>query len=138
MTFDTDDPRLTAYAVGELDPAQEQEIKQLLSCSDEARKFVAEIRQTAGWLAQELQKEHQAKSPLPSVDLQAIEQTLKAREPESPKRPWWQQRYKTLSIAATLLVGATVGLLAWNVPQATPRSEMAVSSRKLSRQQRRG
>ncbi|HKM53681.1 MAG TPA: von Willebrand factor type A domain-containing protein, partial [Isosphaeraceae bacterium] len=132
MTFDTDDPRLTAYALGELDPAQEQEIKQLLSCSDEARKFVAEIRQTAGWLAQELQKEHQTKSPLPSVDLQAIEQTLKAREPDSPKRPWWQQRYKTLSIAATLLVGATVGLLAWNVPRAAPRSEMAVSSRKLS------
>ncbi|MGO9601721.1 MAG: YfbK domain-containing protein [Isosphaeraceae bacterium] len=129
MTFDTDDPRLTAYALGELDPAQEQEIKQLLSCSDEARKFVAEIRQTAGWLAQELQKEHQTKSPLPSVDLQAIEQTLKAREPESPKRPWWREQYKILSIAATLLVGATVGLLAWNVPRAAPRSEMVLSSR---------
>jgi Ca-activated chloride channel family protein len=130
MTFDTDDPRLTAYALGELDPAQEQEIDQLLSCSDEARKFVAEIRQTAGWLTQELQKERQAQSPLPPVDLKAIEQTLKARKPELPQRPWWRKRYKTLSIAATLLVGATVGLLTWNVQRAGSGPEMSVFARK--------
>ena len=131
MTFDIDDPRLTAYALGELYPAQKKEIEKLLARSDEARKFVAEIGQTAGWLAQELQKEHQAQSALPSVDLQAIERTLKARDPESPQRPWWRKRYKTLSIAATLLVGTTVGILAWNVQRAAPRSEMVLSSRKL-------
>ncbi|MBV8487923.1 MAG: von Willebrand factor type A domain-containing protein [Planctomycetaceae bacterium] len=131
MTFDPDDPRLTAYALGELDPTQEQEIEQLLSCSDEARKFVAETRQTARWLTQELQKEHQAQSLLPSIDVQAIEQTLKSRDTKLPRRPWWRERYKALSIAATLLVGATVGLLTWNVRQAAPRSEMAAYSTKL-------
>jgi Ca-activated chloride channel family protein len=130
MIFDTDDPRLTAYALGELDPAQEQEIEQLLSYSDQARKFVAEIRQTVQWLTQELQKERQGESPMPSVDLQAIEHTLKARGPKSSHRPWWQKRYRTLAIAATLLVGATVGLLSWNVHLGAPRFERAAFSRK--------
>jgi Ca-activated chloride channel homolog len=57
MIFDTNDPRLTAYALGEIDPSERSEIEQLLADCEEARNHTAEIRQTAQWLAAELQKE---------------------------------------------------------------------------------
>ena len=51
MIFDTNDPRLTSYALGEIDPAERSEIEQLLADCEKARNYVAEIRQTAQWLS---------------------------------------------------------------------------------------
>lgn len=57
MTFDPDDPRLTAFALGELDEADRAAVESLLATSPEASRFVAEVRQTARILAESLRLE---------------------------------------------------------------------------------
>ncbi|MBI3864245.1 MAG: von Willebrand factor type A domain-containing protein [Planctomycetia bacterium] len=53
----SDDPRLTAYALGELDPTEQQEVERLLAESADARSAVKEIRELAGLLTAELKHE---------------------------------------------------------------------------------
>jgi Ca-activated chloride channel homolog len=117
MIFDTDDPRLTAYALGELDPASHREIEDLLASSDEARRHVEEIRQTARWLAEELQKERESMPPFTPANHELIEQTLQAQPILITSRSWWRKNLRLLSVAATLLAGATVGLVSWTTYQ---------------------
>ena len=152
MIFDTNDPRLTAYALGEIDPAERSEIEQLLADREEARNYVAEIRQTAQWLAAELQKEPETVSTLAMANHRLIDQALKSAVPTVNSRPWWRrpytltrndvrsqpgaagppclghsrpggarnswkEYYRLMSMAATLLMGGTVGLVSWNAYQ---------------------
>lgn len=57
MTFDPNDPRLTAFALGELDDTERPEIEaQIASCAD-SRKYVEEIRAMARILSDQLQTE---------------------------------------------------------------------------------
>ena len=119
MIFDTNDARLTSYALGEIDPAERSEIEQLLADCAEARKYVAEIRQTAQWLAAELQKEPETVSTLAMANHQLIDQALKSAVPTANSRPWWRRPYRLMSMAATLLMGGTVGLFSWNAYQAS-------------------
>ena len=63
MPFDPDDPRLTAYALGELDAADRAEVEALLADSPEARRFVEEIRATARLLTEQLHQEPAPASP---------------------------------------------------------------------------
>ena len=44
MPLDPDDPRLTAFALGELDPADRAEVQALLLDDPDARAFVARRR----------------------------------------------------------------------------------------------
>ena len=76
MTYDHDDPRLTAYALGELDASQFADVQKILDASEEARKYVDEIRLTAQWLARELQKEAEAPPILSLANHRAIDQSL--------------------------------------------------------------
>ncbi len=117
MIFDTNDPRLTAYALGEIDPAERSEIEQLLAGRAEARNYVAEIRQTAQWLAEELQKEPETVSTLAMANHRLIDQALKSAVPTANSRPWWRRPYRLMSMAATLLMGGTVGLFSLNAYQ---------------------
>ena len=55
--FDLDDPRLTAYVLGELDEAERAEIEAELERNEAARDAVAEIRVMADMLTRELQNE---------------------------------------------------------------------------------
>ena len=64
MTFDPNDPRLTAYVLGELDPSERPEIEAMLETSAEGRQAVEEIRQTIGWLSDHLRNEQ---APTPSA-----------------------------------------------------------------------
>lgn len=57
MTLNTDDPKLTAYALGELPPAEVAEVEMLLADMPEARAAVEEIRATAQLLGSELAAE---------------------------------------------------------------------------------
>jgi Ca-activated chloride channel family protein len=50
-----DDPRLTAYALNELDEADRAEIEAFVARDEAARRFVEETRQTAGLIARGLQ-----------------------------------------------------------------------------------
>ena len=52
-----DDPRLTAYALGELDPTEQHEIERLLADAPAARAAVQEIRDLAGLLTTEFRLE---------------------------------------------------------------------------------
>ncbi len=55
--FDPEDPRLTAYALGEMDPAERAEFEQWLRLQPEAQKAVEEIRATAALLGTALADE---------------------------------------------------------------------------------
>ncbi len=58
MRIDANDPKWTAYALGEIaDEKERAEIESILSESAEARQLVEEIRETAGLLKEELQAE---------------------------------------------------------------------------------
>src|SRR4051812_22453745 len=49
-----DDPRLTAYALGELPASEREQVEALLRDDESARQIVEEIRATAGLLTNEL------------------------------------------------------------------------------------
>ncbi|MBL9214324.1 MAG: von Willebrand factor type A domain-containing protein [Opitutaceae bacterium] len=57
QTLSPDDPRLTAYACGEMDPAEQAAFAQLLEGDPEARRTVTEIRALGATLAEALQHE---------------------------------------------------------------------------------
>ena len=57
MSLDTNDPRLTAYALGELDDAERAQVEAALNDSPQARATVTQIRQTAEMLTQEFATE---------------------------------------------------------------------------------
>ncbi len=58
MSIDPKDPRLTAYALGELENEDERiEIEKALEDSEELTQSVTQIRQTAALMSEELQKE---------------------------------------------------------------------------------
>ena len=54
MTFNPDDPKWTAYVLGELEDSERAEIESLLESSEEARAYVEELRVATGALVQEL------------------------------------------------------------------------------------
>jgi anti-sigma factor RsiW len=86
MKMNPDDPRLTAYALGELDAAQRKAIEADLANATECRLEVEEIARTAAWLAAEL-----AAEPLPGLTYaqqMAIEAKLEpgSAKAEAPKR----------------------------------------------------
>ena len=57
MSIVPDDPRLTAYALGQLDAADRPEIEALLARDPEARAFLEEVRETARLLTESLRDE---------------------------------------------------------------------------------
>ncbi len=54
MNYELDDPRLTAYALGELDDAEKAAIEAFLNENEAVRDEVARIREAAQWLTAEL------------------------------------------------------------------------------------
>lgn len=60
--FNPDDPRLTAFALGELDEQERAEFEQFLEGSEEAREALTDIQETIGLLKEDL-----ASEPTPSL-----------------------------------------------------------------------
>ena len=90
--FDPDDPRLTAYALGELpDPADRAHVEALLAASPEARAELADIRSLTATLTAEYEQDRLATPPPANV----------VRLPE-PRRAWVRPM---LAMAAMLLLG---------------------------------
>ena len=113
MTFDPDDPRLTAYALGELEPADHAEIEGLLSESDEALRHVEEIRQTARWLSDEFRKEREALPDPVAGQPPAHRRRHQEAAPRARRPSWWRRHYRLLATAATVVLGGTIGLATW-------------------------
>ena len=87
MNENFDDPKLTAYALGELEGKERTEVENLLANNPEARQWVEEVRGTATRLENELCV---GESPqLNSAQLGAVEAELALREKED-KEPKWK------------------------------------------------
>lgn len=76
MSTTPDDPRLTAYAIGELDDEDRAEIESFLADSEPARRFVADIRATSAMLRDQLAFEQS-----PGLD-EARRAAIVSEEPE--------------------------------------------------------
>ena len=126
MSIDINDPRLTAYALGELDQSEHAEVEAAVNASDDLQKIVNEIRETAELVATELQGE--------SFGLLSDEQrsTIEAKAAQlngqvwtkTIKSPWLIRRwYIPTSLAASVLLTATL----WQVymPHLSPAQELA-------------
>ena len=68
MTFDPNDPRLTAFVLGELDPDETAAVEAMLGESADCRQAIEEIRLTVGWLASQLHDERKAYVPPAEVN----------------------------------------------------------------------
>ena len=103
MTSVPDDPRLTAYALGELDEAERPEVEALIQSDPEAAHLVAEVLATARLLTDQLRLE--AAPKLGDLRLQMIAARLVPDPPARPRR----RRWVGLAIAASFL-GLAAGL----------------------------
>ncbi|QDU59679.1 von Willebrand factor [Planctomycetes bacterium Pan216] len=77
MSLHHDDPRLTAYALGELSETDRAEVEAYLSSDEEARRLVEETKELATMLGKEL-----AQEPTPSLSSEQREEI--ARQAENP------------------------------------------------------
>jgi Ca-activated chloride channel family protein len=114
MTFDPDDPRLTAFALGELEGDERAAVEALIADNDEARRAVEETQALARLLVQRLQAE-----PAPGLAAEhhrAIEAQL-AVPATLTLRPRWRRwaRY-AVAAGAVLFVGG-VSYIAWQERQ---------------------
>src|SRR5579864_5466712 len=125
MTYDPNDPRLTAYVLGELDEAERKAVEAQLAECAESRGSVEEIRTTAELLAAQLRKE-----PSPGLSLEqreAIERQL-----VKPRRKV-SIRWVSFAVAASLLIGA-VGLMALPSIQHSRKAPLIVASNFASKE----
>jgi len=100
MTIDLDDPKLTAYALGELaDESESASVEAFVSQSDDARRLVEEIRETASLLRKELGAE-------PSIELTGIHRERIDRSLE--KRARAGRFVSWIAAAAVVLLGVSI------------------------------
>ncbi len=88
MKIDPNDPRLTAYALGELDAVERAKVEALLKDDESARREVETIRRAASMVADELQSE-----PCPRLSpeqLAVINNRFAIHGEETRPFPWWQ------------------------------------------------
>jgi Ca-activated chloride channel family protein len=121
--FNPEDPRLTAFVLGEIDDSDRAEIEQLLETSPEAQAAVKEIEETIGVL-----KEGLASEPTPeltaeqraTVEEQLAGATVASAAEATPQRP--SARFGKLAgtIASVAALGLVVTLA---VPQLEPARE---------------
>ena len=105
MTFDPNDPRLTAYVLGELGPAELPEIEAMLQSSAEARQAVEEIRRTVGWLSDEFREEQELYAATAGTNHRPLTLTL----PPAPSARFGRTMFSRLAgIAALILVSFTL------------------------------
>lgn len=120
MTFDPDDPNLTAFALGELDDADRLAVESLLARSPEAARFVAEVRETAALLSGTLRKE-----PMPGLsivqrlDLDARLGTVPVPSSTPRRVPVPRALFAVAASVLLTMSGFGIGVLVANRGQAT-------------------
>ena len=95
--MNVDDPRLTAYALGELSEAEREEIKELLSESPETQQFVNETQDFARVLRSEYRNDRIAEKPANLIDIR--------------DDPWFWSVARPLAIAAVITLAAIIGAI---------------------------
>ncbi|HRX83942.1 MAG TPA: von Willebrand factor type A domain-containing protein [Phycisphaerae bacterium] len=110
--IDPNDPRLTAYALGELDEQETAEVAALVARSPEAAQAVADIRDVASQLASAFVAEADREQNAPASAAFApptAPQVAADSVAQAKRRPsWWRKHRVPLAIAATLAFAATV------------------------------
>ena len=110
MTCDPNDPRLTAFVLGELDSAEHAAVETMLGESADCRQAVEEIRLTVGWLTSQLHDESQAHAQPAELNHRPI--MVMAPKADGTGAPWWRRnRVRFLGIAASVLLCASVAYL---------------------------
>src|SRR3954463_8626823 len=97
--MNVDDPRLTAYALGEASENERTEIEKLLNQSPEARQFVNETREFAALMCNEFSGQ------MPR------EFTRPANLTDIRDDPWFWSRARPLAIAAAIALAAAVAAI---------------------------
>jgi len=109
MTYEPDDPRLTAYALNELDEDASREIEAHLQEDPEARRMVEEIRATSALLTTELKKESGPKLHTGQrVAIQTVARIGTKSPPSKRPEPLRQYRPFIAAAAALLLISVTM------------------------------
>ncbi|OJW19597.1 MAG: hypothetical protein BGO49_14180 [Planctomycetales bacterium 71-10] len=104
MSLDIDDPRLTAFALGELPEAERPDIEQALADHPELAREVEQIRLTARWLSEQLHEEQAREAAAAASPLRLVA--------DVPRKPWFRRPASWLSAAAAVLVlGVSATLL---------------------------
>ncbi len=116
MTFDPDDPRFTAYALGELENDERAAVEALLTQNDAARRLVDEVRSLAHLLSDQLKAE-------PGPALLPAQRDLieaKAKAPVVATLSGWSRvlRYGVAAGALTFVAGSSYIIWQQSRPQA--------------------
>lgn len=117
MKFDRDDPKLTAYVLGELDDNERADVESLLESNAEARSVVEEIRETAKLLETELASEVAlglSDGQREVIETKAAE--INGRADSSPlmTSSFWRRYRVPLALAASIVF--VVGTLSVMIP----------------------
>ncbi len=107
MPFDANDPRLTAYALDELDGDDRQAVEALIAEDAESRQFVMDVRATARLLTEHLQ--HEPSPGLTPIHKEAIEAEIAPVVTLRPVRRWYRPSAFEW-MAAAGVIGVAVGL----------------------------
>ncbi len=103
----SDDARLTAYALGELEGAELSALLAEIEGDAQAAEIVTELRALGGTLEAEFEAEAQSEGPLELTGTQRTAITQKAAK--NPQRSFRMRPVEWLAIAATLAAVAWVG-----------------------------
>ena len=96
----SDDPRLTAFALGELEPGEAEEIARAVEADPELRRLVEDIRGSAALLEQAFEQEQAPALEEP----QRARIVASARGPGRPSRRWLSVTIVGVGVAAAALV----------------------------------
>src|SRR4051812_35089311 len=107
MTFNPDDPKWTAYVLGELEDAERAEMESLLESSEEARGYVEELRVATGALEHELRELNvEMAASLTDAQRAAIQNGAGADNIRWFRQP--QAWLGGLAVAATILIAIAI------------------------------
>ena len=112
MNIDKNDPRITAYALGELEGSEQAEVEALVQQDAELTRLVEEIRATAQLLKQELADEPMVgltPEQRELVEAKAAERNTQQTDASRDLRTWRFAR--PMTIAACLLAAVGIGTL---------------------------
>ncbi len=105
MKIDANDPKWTAYALGEItDEKERAEIESILEESEEMRRLVEDIRQTAGFLKEELRAEQ------PVGLTQAQRERIQEKADSGKSWFGWKPAWALATAAAAILMVSFVAL----------------------------